>query len=149
MSIYVRDADNVSHPIKAIVIRNALNTPVAVKEIQVRDAAGNPHIVWQNFAAAAAADVYGTGNSNSPITITTNVTDITVSGGIGPYTYSWAPPAGWSAVQPTYKNTAFRKPSVANGASFSGTAVLTVTDANGDTATAPVGVSVENFGGFE
>lgn len=62
--------------------------------------------------------------------ITSNIVSATVSGGTAPYTYAWTVTTsdGIVALNPTSPSTAFRKTGGVAGSTYSGTAVLTVTD---------------------
>lgn len=62
--------------------------------------------------------------------ITSNIVSATVTGGTAPYTYAWTVTTsdGIVALNPTSPSTAFRKSGGVQGTTYSGTAVLTVTD---------------------
>lgn len=73
---------------------------------------------------------------------TTDSVTATVSGGNGPYSYSWSCTNGWTANSPTSATTGFSSPSINHGQSSTSTATLTVTDTgSGVTAQATVSLS--------
>jgi len=146
--IYVRNSSNVPKLITDVRVRNLSNVSKPISFIKIRDANNVLRTVWQRLTVTGGSYVDGYGNSNSPVTITTAGTALSVSGGVAPFTYSWTGTAGWTILYPSQLNTAFRRGSVANGASYSGTFTLTATDANGNTAQYSVGAYVENLGGF-
>lgn len=67
------------------------------------------------------------------------------SGGTAPYTYSWAT-VGMTANSPTSGTTTFTKSGLFVGQVYNETAVCTVTDAVGATATAQCDVTFERSG---
>ena len=69
--------------------------------------------------------------------VTSAVVAGVVSGGVGPFTYAWAPSTGITASQPTGQSSAFTYAFTAPGA-YSGTATVTVTDSLSNTGTATV-----------
>jgi hypothetical protein len=83
---------------------------------------------------------------DSTATVTTGNTTVTASGGVTPYSYSWARLAGGDnivATAPSARITAFSGSSMAVNESRAATFRCTVTDSNGMTATCDVGVTVQ------
>ncbi len=143
----IRDASNTSRSITDIKFRDVGNILHDLSFMKVRDASGVLRTIWQRLNVTADAFVSGYGNSNAPITITTNSPNPVVFGGTAPFTYSWSSVPGWTVLYPTQLNTSFRRPGVANGDSYDETFTLTVTDASGNVATVDVQAHVENLGG--
>lgn len=83
------------------------------------------------------------GPSNSSRQTATNATQVSVSGGTGPYSHSWSVPSPLRAGSPTSAMTPFIAPANYAGSSF---ATDTVTDANGLTAQISVGITIYDTG---
>ena len=115
---------------------------------------------WQNFYAAvtsftaSASPTFVTGlniiSAPDDCPVTTNSTTVTPTGGVAPYTYSWAYVSGDSATvnSPTSATTTFSRNVFINnpGQSFirSGVYRCTVTDSASQTATADVDVITDH-----
>lgn len=95
--------------------------------------------------SASPTSVSGTQSGEGPITVNTSSTTATPSGGLGPFTYSWAYVSGGisaSANSPASATTSFRAEPPPG--SFTSTMRVTVTDAFGQTATADVSATFNN-----
>ena len=96
--------------------------------------------VFAEPLTVAANDVSGTGNGSTGATAVTNTTTAVPSGGTAPFTYAWTlltngGGAASYATNPSSATTAFVKTGLAQSSSFTDTWRVTVTDANGETAT--------------
>jgi hypothetical protein len=94
-----------------------------------------------------AQDVYGSNSNNGkPIIVTSDISQSTPSGGIGPYSYSWTILSGGAVPNtPTMSATSFRQ-TLAAGASSTSTARVTCTDALGAVATRDISIVLSNEG---
>lgn len=86
-------------------------------------------------ASASPAEVFGSGTS-SPIV--TDAATVTPSGGIGPYTYSWARTSGAGSIISSTSATTTFSDVLAPDSTSSGVFRCTVTDSHSSTATADV-----------
>ena len=93
-------------------------------------------------------EVFAARGSDQTITMTTGFTTATPSGGLGPYTYSWARTQGTVGVPnaPSMATTTFTG-AVEPGDIQQSTFLVTVTDSAGQTATADVVATFANSGG--
>jgi hypothetical protein len=96
------------------------------------------------LSASASGDVSGNVDSPFSVVVTSDPATVTPSGGLAPYTYSWATP-GMAATAPTSATTQFYK-TLAHDAEYVNDAVCTVTDSLGAHTTATVGVDLTNRG---
>jgi hypothetical protein len=101
-------------------------------------------------ATISPASVGGSGNSPSPITITTNAATMGISGGQGPYSYAWSVDTylGVGSLlinAPANATSSFTMTGVVSGDSQFAILRCTVTDAFGQTATDTVDASFINF----
>jgi hypothetical protein len=84
-------------------------------------------------------------SSGNAATQTTGFSTVTPSGGSGTYIYAWAWSSGGTGItinSPSSNRTSFTASGMALGASLSGVARCTVTDAYGQTATTTVSVAI-------
>lgn len=112
-----------------------------LKELWQNDLAGVPRLIWASLAVTITPDALGAiGYSPGTISPSTPFASAIISGGLAPYSYAWSADGGFSVSNPTAATTKFVSPGLAPGDSASGTAYLTITDANGTTAdaTAPL-----------
>lgn len=98
-------------------------------------------------ASASPAEPNVSAWSSGSATLTTSTT-VTPSGGMAPYTYSWAKLSGSGSVSPTNTATTNFTATVAPGVFTSGVFRCTVTDSLGGSAFVDVTASFENFGPF-
>lgn len=98
-------------------------------------------------ASASPASVSGTQSSSEPITVNTDFTTATPTGGRSPFTYSWAQVSGVAAtaVSPASATTNFTY-STPPGTSVA-TFRVTITDAVGQSAPTEVTATFNNLGG--
>lgn len=104
-------------------------------------------------AAADPASVSGAAATAATVTIVTNQTICTPSGGNAPYSYSWAKLSDtggtWSIGHATLAATQFVCAGVAAGFDYSANFRCTVTDANGTVVNSnTVSASVINYGSY-
>jgi len=95
-------------------------------------------------ASALPTSISYVSNSSAP---TTGSTTVTPTGGLGPYTFSWAFTSGGTGitiVSPGSPVTAFSTTGLGTGSTVSGTATCTVTDSLSQTTTVAVPVSISN-----
>jgi hypothetical protein len=107
------------------------------------DPAPPPMTVILDTTIANGAEVAANG-----ATITTNTVSASIANGTAPYTAVWTltTSAGITTISPNSLATAFRKTNTIGGQSYTGTAVLTVTDANSQVAdSSTVNVYIENI----
>lgn len=146
--LQIRDLGLTARQISDIKFRDVGNVLKDVSFIKVRDASGTLRTVWQRLSLSATTYVEGYGNSNSPVNITTSPPNPVVAGGRAPFTYAWAGgAAGWTILYPSQINTSFRRNGVTSGEMSDTTFTLTVTDADGNTASIVISAHVENLGG--
>lgn len=147
----VRDATT-QRTISGISIRDAANVLQTIQKAQVRTATGLK-TVFENFGDGAGVsvsplEVNGYGYSKTLITVSTDYTGVTVTGGTPPYTYLWTKITGdanWSIAAPTNPNTFFRRSGVSQGTSWSASFHCTVTDSIGQISVSDtVAANVEN-----
>lgn len=104
----------------------------------------------QLTANAAPADVSGDGGGVAVVTVSTNSSTVSVSGGTPPYTYAWSRQSGSTqinATNPSSASTLFRRVNQPIGASESAIFICTVTDSAARTAqTNTVTASISNLG---
>ncbi|MEM9600675.1 MAG: hypothetical protein AAF926_06605 [Pseudomonadota bacterium] len=104
---------------------------------------------WEPVSSALSVSVspsgvtkFGTGAAQSTSTVTA-----TVTGGIGPFTYSWTRASGStkiSAISPSAASTAFQSSGLSPGESAVATFIVTVTDtATGNQVFDTVSVTIE------
>lgn len=146
--IQFKDETNTLRTVREIKFRDESNVSRSVAAIYFRDASNTLRTAWQKFTASASpTSVEGYGQSAGLMNIVTTATTVTVVGGSAPYTYSWTTAAaGWAALYPTAKDTAFRSPPLGSGSSSSASFTLTITDASGVTFTLNVSAYAENLG---
>ena len=99
-------------------------------------------------ASVSPTEVFAARSSDRTVTMTTNAATATPSGGLGPYTYSWARTQGTVGVPnaPSMATTTFTG-AVEPGDIQQSTFLVTVTDSAGQTATADVVATFANSGG--
>jgi len=142
--IHIRDADNVLREVTQGQIRNAANALKTFFSGFQGGAGGS--------VRARPFTVTSTLNSGYPVLITTRPAEVTVEGGVAPYTYSWAATAStgpWTINSPTLATTTFSC-TADKGDQFDATFVCTVTDAaEREVESNPVIATVRNnYGGF-
>ena len=101
-------------------------------------------------ASASPLTVSGVAISPTPVTITTNSTVASPTGGLGPYFYAWAvltPPSmgTFSILSPAMATTAFRLTGVLSGSDDTAVVRCTITDTFGQTATVDVVAAFSNI----
>lgn len=138
---------NVGGSLKPVVrakvnIGGSLKTIVRSK-VNVGDVLKVADTFLQPLTLSASPSSVNGYSASSPVV--TDSTTATPSGGLGPYTYSWARLSGsGTATAPTTATTAFYD-SLSPGFLSSGTFRCTVTDSLGSTATADVVAEYERF----
>lgn len=147
-----RDASNVLRSIAAFRYRDASNVLQTAKAIRYRDASNTLRTLYglSDLKATATPDTSeGFGYSAGTVAVTTNAVTISVTGGSGSYTYSYAFPGGlgWSAVSPTSATTQFRSPGLGPGDNSFETAICTVTDTS-NSATTTVNILLSAYNSF-
>lgn len=101
-------------------------------------------------ASASPSSVSGSGGGVDGATVGTTSTTAMPSGGRGPYTYSWALTTNGGgnasqALNPTSATTQFTKTDRPAGTSVSDVWTVTITDTDGQTATAQVTAFFQNI----
>jgi hypothetical protein len=149
----IRDAGGTMRTIVGVKLRDADNVLRTIKRIRVRHAAGVPVIVFGPLQATVnPAFVSGSFTGSSPATsnITTGSATVSVTGGASPFTYAWAlygsSPYTWAIGSAAAATTNFTANSVESGVYTEADFQVTVTDANGATATALVTAGANNQG---
>lgn len=142
-----RDAGNTVRTETIIRVRDVGNVSRRLAFWKARDAGGTLRTVFTDAGASFSASaspgtVYGSTLGTG--TATTNDTTVTPTGGTAPYTYAWAvvtydnPSAAPTATAATAATSGFTQTSIGIGESYSATFRCTVTDDDGNTATADV-----------
>lgn len=127
-------------PLKGIQVRDASGTLRNIASVSVRDAGGLRTMTFAPKASVQPASVRGTGNSANQIRVTT--APATASGG-GTYAWSISDPT-WNVDYPTSASTTFTSPILGPGEAATATATCVITDAGGNSASAPCAVSARN-----
>ena len=140
MSIYSRDAGAVSRLAGAVYFRTADGTDPAnlatVGRMRLRTVAGSDPVNLSEFykqgirLAASPAAANGQSSAKSTPIITNSVT-VGVAGGTPPYTHSWVATAEITVDSPSSATTSFRATPPPFSGQVDGSALDTVTDANG------------------
>lgn len=153
MTVIVRDGTNAPRTITAVQVRDGTNTPRDVSEIRVRDSNNVSRIVFSTAsplsAVADPSDVFGFDSGTG--TATTNSTTVTPSGGVAPYSYSWAVQSYTGSVEPIIGSSStatsdFIQTGLGSGEYTFATFVCTVTDDDGATTQVSVGASFASEG---
>lgn len=95
-------------------------------------------------ASASPQSVYGSVARNRPSAVTTNPTTVSVTGGVAPYSFAWAPVPSWNISGVNSAMASFFT-DVSPDQEKSETFICTVTDAKGVTTTASAFASVANY----
>jgi hypothetical protein len=153
VTIVIRDGTNTPRTITDIQVRDGTNTPRTITEIRVRDSNNVSRIVFSTGspleATASPENVFGFDIGTG--TATTDLTTVTPTGGVAPYTYAWAVTTYSGGVapeadSPTLANTTFTQTGLSSGEYTNATFVCTVTDDDGATTEVPVGASFYSEG---
>lgn len=143
MTISVLGADDAAHEVVGLAIIDAGGMSQEVARIVVRDTNNVSQTVFSLVAPLSAVAIPSTvfGSSVGSGTATTSTTTATPTGGVAPYTYSWAldtldGPTPPFANSPASAGTTFTQTSMLPGDSYSATWICTVTDSDGTTAQA-------------
>lgn len=152
MTLKLKDAAGTVRTIKRLSIKDNGGTVRILQQLSLKDAGGTLRAIFASMTAAASpSNVDFTAGTPIPVNVTTNSTTATPTGGIGPYTYSWAITeilgGTWQIDSPTAATTTFTCLHVSPGEFNSATAECTVTDSVGSTAvTNPVDATAGNTG---
>lgn len=142
MAIKIKDAGTLRTIKKGYVKVGGVLRPI--KRVLVNDNGTVRTVaVFADPLTVTASNVSGTGNGSTGATAVTNTTTAAPAGGTAPYTYAWTLLTNGGgtasyATNPSSATTAFVKTGMAQSTSFTDTWRVTVTDANGETATAGV-----------
>jgi hypothetical protein len=142
----IRDAGGVLRTISRVRMRDAGGTLRTIQQIRMRDAGGTLRTVFSYISLSLNLTYISAVNSGASAsgTTTSSVITGTVSGGTGPFTYAWARVSGDTQItagSPTAAATTFSA-TCYDAVEFSTVFRLTVTDANGATATADITVDL-------
>jgi hypothetical protein len=143
VTLLVRDQANTKEA-SEVSVRTAGGT-VPVQNIFIRTAGGLVQFYRRRVRAAVSPDVVRAQSAEQG-TIVTSPVQVSVSGGTPPYSHSWTPNGGISAVQPTSANTQFVGNPPGSSGRLTGTLVDTITDTNGLSTTVSVAVSINRQG---
>lgn len=131
----IRDASGTLRTITSIAVRDAGGVLRQIQTIKARDAAGVLRVVFNGLKVSASpSSAIGYCYSSGFDTAITGYVYANVTGGTAPFTYAWTADSGWSALSPTNYATSFRSPGLNPGDEATGSAYVTVADANGATA---------------
>lgn len=146
----IRDAGGTLRTIVRVRVRDETNVLRTIQRISARASSANLFkTVFQPFAAAITpSPVDGFLAGTATASVTTSAVTATPTGGTSPYTYAWAQtgssPYAWTINSPAIASTSFTAAAVEVGAYATNLFQVTITDANGATATANVSASVRN-----
>lgn len=144
--IRFRDSAGTLRALARCRVRDASGTLRTIQRIRGRDASGTLRVLWSYFTVVLShtyVSTTGSGASASGV-VTSEIVSSVVTGGTGPYTYAWTHISGdteISATAPTGSSTAFTA-TCYDGVTYQAMFRLTVTDANGETTTADVSVTL-------
>lgn len=154
--IELREAPGLTD-IGAIQLREVASGPLTeIGEVWLRETPSGPlTLIWSASsdleAVPSETDVYGGRSIEATVAVTTFGTTVAVTGGVAPYTHSWARTDGGSGTWDILVDGAtarFRR-NAGPGEEYSATFADTVTDKRGNTVTTVnVQATVHNFGGL-
>jgi len=149
MSVYWRDAGGVRRSVGAVKFRVANGTDPAdlktIDQIRIRTADGLKTIYQQGIRVAVDPTSAGQTTTDKSGPMTSNSVVVSVAGGTPPYSHSWAIDNGITATNASSAVTAFVAYLPPFDGVLTGTAVDTVTDANGVVGYAIVDLYFQRF----
>jgi hypothetical protein len=140
----VVDSGGTSHLVKRWLAVDSGGVTRLAKRVFLVDAGGTSRLIFANQITALASPSSVSRSGASITTLTTPVTTVSVTGGIGPFTFAWTFSSGGASIvitSPTTSSTAFSA-TIFSGSDFTGTAQCLVTDSIGDTGLAFCGVHI-------
>lgn len=149
--IRIRNAVNSLQTVKQIRVRDENNVLRVIQRVRVRDAGNFLRTVFESMVASVnPVTVSGSFTGSPPATsnITTGSVTALVAGGTSPFTKAWTlaepAPYTWTITSPTASSTTFTAANVESGVQTSARFRITLTDANGVTASAVVTAIANN-----
>lgn len=131
----VRNPASLLKGLTGIAARDAGAVLRTINTGKARDAASVLKTIFNGLKVSASpSSAIGYCYSSGFDTAITGYVYANVTGGTAPFTYVWTADSGWSALSPTNYATSFRSPGLNPGDEATGSAYVTVTDANGATA---------------
>ena len=143
------DLDGTSRTLKEITQVDLDGTTVRnLKQLWQNDNTGTPRLIFSGLGVTITpAYAFNAIAGRGSVSITVGPVYSNVLGGTPPLTYAWTVSGDFSVVSATAPSTTFLSISLGEGEFASGSAYVTVTDANGTTAvSSTVILSARNYG---
>jgi hypothetical protein len=141
---FIVDGGGTTRFIKKLFVIDSGGTPRQIIKGWVIDSGGTARLVYSGQVVATAVPANEHASGFAPITLTTGVTTVGVTGGVPAYTFAWVWQSGGTGItitSPSTASTAFSG-HINPGDMLTGTAQCTVTDSVGHQGVAFCNVSL-------